>query len=250
MRAQPVGRVRGRRHLRARIGSTQPRPLPRLLVYVPQFLDCAALPSDESPAPTPRRSKVYKFFDSYPQHERRLADARAAKAPQPLDANGCVTDGHAGAQTRHPDARPTSPRRTCATRRTPATCTAWRHSRLCGTARASTAGAASRDTCSPAAAERRSNSRIRATDWSSCTHSRSGAARCSRSSHAARRRMRAARTDTSPFGTSTRRQSKTAGDPNGRSERGDSVALATALGSLRHIGGRTRSGKNSFWSLE
>jgi di- and tripeptidase len=58
-----------------------------------QFLDCAALPSDAPPAPAPRRSKVHKFFDSYPQHERRPADAHAANAPQPLDANGCVTEG-------------------------------------------------------------------------------------------------------------------------------------------------------------
>jgi hypothetical protein len=97
MRAQPMGRVRGRRHLRARIGSTQPRPLPRLLVYVPQLLDCTALPSDEPPAPALRRSKVHKFFDSHPQHERHLADTRAAKALQPLDIHGCVTDGRADA---------------------------------------------------------------------------------------------------------------------------------------------------------
>jgi di- and tripeptidase len=62
-----------------------------------QLLDCAALPSDAPPAPAPRRSKVHKVFDSYPQHERRPADAHAANAPQPLDANGCVAEGKARA---------------------------------------------------------------------------------------------------------------------------------------------------------
>jgi di- and tripeptidase len=62
-----------------------------------QFFDCAALPSDAPPAPAPGRSKVHKFFDSYPQHERCPADARAANSSQPLDANGCDTEGRADA---------------------------------------------------------------------------------------------------------------------------------------------------------